>query len=203
MIINEIKIMRAICFPHIIELEAIYETDNSYYMILPLFKGGNLKERIRKSTFLSEKESAKILKVLLKSLNYLHAHQIMHRDLKPENILFKTTKFEVNDIFLADFGLAAYVGRNCHSIHRCGTPGYIAPEILYINEFSSAYDTKCDIFSLGIIFYTMVTGKLPYLAKNQEELLMQNSECNFYFNNSPFSIISDSGFLVNKPSLNL
>lgn len=167
-------------------------------MVLPIFKGGNLKDLILKSTFLSEKESAKILKVLLKSLNYLHVSQIMHRDLKPDNILFKTTKCEAKDIFLADFGLACHVEKSSYSIHKCGTPGYIAPEILNVKDLSSSYDTKCDIFSLGILFYNMMTGKLPYLAKNQNELLIQNSKCDFYFKTQIFSHISDNGFYFQR-----
>jgi calcium/calmodulin-dependent protein kinase I len=184
--------MRAISHPNIIPLEAVYETDNSYYLILPLLQGGNLKELIVKSGYLSEAECAKILRAILKALIYLHSKNIMHRDIKPDNILFKRTNFQDSDILLADFGLAAYTGINKCSIHRCGTPGFIAPEIINKKE-GVMYDNKCDIYSLGIIFFTMLCGKLPFTAIKQDELLAQNAVGFYDFKHHNFENATNQG----------
>ena len=186
--------MRLLSHPNIIPLEEVYETYNSFYLVLPLLKGGNLKEHIINSGHISESESAKILRAILKSLSYLHSLNIMHRDLKPDNILFKAAPFQDSDIFLADFGLAAFTGVNKCSIHRCGTPGYIAPEIL--NNTGEQYSSKCDIYSLGIIFFTMLAGSLPYLASRPDELLIKNTACSYNFNNSRFLSASYKGKIL-------
>lgn len=185
--------MRLLSHPNIIPLEVVYETDTSFYLVLPLLKGGNLKEHIIKSGHLSESESGKILRAILKALSYLHSLNIMHRDMKPDNVLFKSAPFQDSDIFLADFGLAAYTGINKCSIHRCGTPGFIAPEILNKTEDMLAYDTKCDIYSLGIIFFAMLSGRLPFPSNRQEELLVQNAAGFYDFNSYYFANASMKG----------
>ena len=81
---------------------------------------------------------------------------IIHRDLKPENLLLRTREGE--DLVLADFGLATFINIKQDDIlfKRCGTPGFVAPEILAYKEGDSFYDQKCDIFSAGVIFYLLL-----------------------------------------------
>ena len=76
----------------------------------------------------------------------------MHRDLKPQNVLCKANSL---DIVLADFGLATSVKNKSHTYYRCGTTGYVAPEVLTYKDGSKMYSEKCDIFSLGVIFYQL------------------------------------------------
>lgn len=188
--------MRQISHSNIISLETIYETKNCFYMVFPLFKGGNLTEYIKKSVFLQEKEASTILKVVLNCLHYLHDIGIMHRDIKSENILFKKQDFDENEIFLSDFSLAAYANKKGLTIPKCGTPGYIAPEILNAKDSQVTYDSKCDIFSAGILFYFMLTGKLPYSTNQKNQILDQNSKCDYFFKHPPFGEVSDGGNFI-------
>ena len=90
----------------------------------------------------------------------------MHRDIKPENILFRTDKiFNPNQIVIADLGLATHTDVPEYLYGRCGTPGFVAPEIFHCRKPSDRYGVKCDLYSVGITFFYMVTGSLPYLGE--------------------------------------
>lgn len=90
---------------------------------------------------------------LLKGLKHIHSKGIMHRDIKPENIMFRTKSAD-SEIVIVDFGLAVFCDSNDYIWYRCGTPGYIAPEIL-TNKQTKKLDPVVDIFSVGAIFYRM------------------------------------------------
>lgn len=150
--------MRHINHENIINLVEVYETTNSLYMILELLQGGNLVDHLKKNKKLSEKEAAIMIKSILKSLEYIHSKNIMHRDLKPENILFKHNidpKIVDNNIVIVDFGLAAIKQENNYLFVRCGTPGFVAPEVINLKESSEKYDVVCDLFSVGVIFHIL------------------------------------------------
>jgi serine/threonine protein kinase len=97
----------------------------------------------------AEEDAAVLISKLLVGLVYLHSMNVMHRDIKPENLILKEE--DGFDLKLADFGLAEYVNQKQHLFKRCGTPGYVAPEILD----DMPYDTKVDIFSAGVILYIL------------------------------------------------
>ncbi len=108
----------------------------------------------------------KIMKTFLEVLSFIHFHKIIHRDLKPENILLRSDNDDY-DIVLADFGLATYLDQNSILFHHCGTPGFIAPEVLNYSKDYPFYNEKCDIYSAGIIFYILYVyfkGNLGNLA---------------------------------------
>ena len=95
---------------------------------------------------------------MISALSHMHLKHIMHRDLKPENILCRS-KDKHYDLVLADFGLATFRDEPNMLFKRCGTPGFVAPEILLYDEDNEMYDCACDIFSAGVIFYLLLTGK--------------------------------------------
>ena len=155
-IINEISIMRALSHENIIKIYEVYETNSSFYMILELLKGGNLGEYIKVSARFQVIEIIMIIKALLNALKYCHSLQIMHRDIKPENILFRREDIKEKNICIADFGLATYTTVNEDLYKKCGTPGFVAPEILKQDKFyPQKYGCPCDLFSVGVLFHIL------------------------------------------------
>lgn len=88
----------------------------------------------------------------------MHGKNVMHRDLKPENIML-LRKGDLNSLKIVDFGLATYCNVDKFFFPKCGTPGYVAPEIANLTDKSKIYDKVCDVFSIGIIFFKILTGK--------------------------------------------
>jgi calcium/calmodulin-dependent protein kinase I len=104
-------------------------------------------------------------------LKYLEGENIIHRDIKPENILFRS-KEEGSEIALVDLGFATYVKDYNKLFTRCGTPGFVAPEVLH----DKPYNCKADVFSVGVILYIMLTGNVPFASKTYEGLVEANMD---------------------------
>ena len=100
----------------------------------------------------------------------MHKNKIIHRDIKPENIIFK--KSDKIDIGVVDLGFATYEEDYNKLFTRCGTPGYVAPEILN----NCSYDCKADVFSAGVIFYMLLTGKIPFNGNSYKEIVYKNTK---------------------------
>ncbi|EGR32072.1 protein kinase domain protein [Ichthyophthirius multifiliis] len=110
----------------------------------------------------------------------------MHRDLKPENIMFKE-KDKLDSLVIVDFGLAEIEDELPYLFNKCGTPGYVAPEIANYQEKSeNGYSGLCDVFSAGIIFYTLLFYKSLFIGKKFNEVLKLNKECNINFLDKSF-----------------
>lgn len=161
--------MRQIDHPNLIKMQEVFETDNSLYIIMNYYEGENLLELLKQKGKLDPDQGFTILKGLLEGLNYLHERNIMHRDIKPENILLQNK--DKRDPVLVDFGLATYVNQENKLFTRCGTPGYVAPEIANLKEKDVAYDEKCDIFSFGVIMHMVLLGKILFNGSNFNEML--------------------------------
>ena len=142
--------MRHLDHGQIIKLYEVYESSQHIYLVLELLNGGELFNKITKKTHYSEKEACTLMKKLLSALDYLHSKGIMHRDLKLENLILKEANNDV-DVKIVDFGLATILSSNDWLFKRCGTPGYVAPEILADEK----YDQKVDVFSAGVILYIL------------------------------------------------
>ena len=135
-------------------------------MVFELFKGGNLQHYIRKQGPLKEFEAAFLFKSILEGLVYLHEKNIMHRDIKPENILFRSNNQNNKDqIVLADFGLATFSNIEEYLFLRCGTPGYVAPEVYKASHPKDHYSEKCDMFSFGVTLFESLTGGSVHFSK--------------------------------------
>lgn len=132
----------------------MFEGENHIYIVLNLCKGINLLEYLKKNRLPGESKSLVIIQKILQGVHYLHKNNIMHRDLKLENIIINESAEDNQlEVFIVDFGFACFVKDYKTFFPRCGTPGYIAPEILK----GKSYNQKVDIFSVGIILFILLS----------------------------------------------
>lgn len=130
----------------------------------------------------------------------------MHRDLKPENMILKEKvqkgKLEQCNLKVVDFGLATRYDAKEYLFKRCGTPGFVAPEVINAPSNENIhYDAKCDVFSAGIIFFLLLTGKSPFEGKSFQEILNKNKKCVIDFSNKMLKRVSSSAFDLLKKML--
>eukprot|EP01017_Pseudomicrothorax_dubius_P023300 TRINITY_DN24955_c0_g1_i2.p1 TRINITY_DN24955_c0_g1~~TRINITY_DN24955_c0_g1_i2.p1 ORF type:complete len:169 (+),score=29.77 TRINITY_DN24955_c0_g1_i2:60-509(+) len=131
-------------------------------LVYELIKSGTLQDYVRAKRRLDLSTSLKIMKQLAEATFYLHSMNIMHRDLKLMNILISPSgEKEDVGVKICDLGLTTYVNEVPYIFHKCGTPGYVAPEI-FKSRPGVPYSVACDIFSLGVIFFSLLTGELPF-----------------------------------------
>jgi len=153
---NEIDIMRALDHDNIIKLHEVHESERSIYLIMELIQGKPLQEPLTKMTLKRDYSQAQIVEMIrsiLDALAYMASKGIMHRDLKPDNILVD----KMGKLKIADFGLATYIDVPEYIFKKCGTPGYIAPEVFKYDQKqpNTNYNDRCDVFSAGCIFFYM------------------------------------------------
>lgn len=178
---REVLIMKKIDHEHLIHLEEIYETSKRMYLVMELCDAGGVQKLLEQKKQFSEKETWTVIKQLAHAVAYLHDSDIVHRDLKLENILLsQPVGNELLNIKLTDFGLSYVrggVGSDSMMQSVCGTPIYMAPEV--IDDLG--YSQQCDIWSLGVIMYILLTGRPPFVAETEEKLyeLIKKGEVDF------------------------
>ncbi|CAD8078443.1 unnamed protein product [Paramecium sonneborni] len=206
-LLNEIKVMRRLNHPNIVKLHEVHETTNSIYFILDMIQGGELLQRVRETGFLPAETMQKLAFNLISALRHMHQNNMIHRDLKPENLLLKSTDNNY-EIVLADFGLATSLNEE-PLFKRCGTPGFVAPEILEYVDGLEFYCDKCDVFSAGVILYLLITGNPPFAGIDQKSILKSNKQCEVDFKDQQFRAAPIQmqnlieSMLVKKPSLRI
>ncbi|KAJ3321087.1 hypothetical protein HDV06_004645 [Boothiomyces sp. JEL0866] len=185
---QEIDILSKIRNPHIVSLVDLCTDKEHYYLVMDLATGGELFDRILSKGSYGEKDAAKLVAQILTALDYLHNIDIVHRDLKPENLLFRTES-EDSDLLLADFGLSRVVHQNEFLKTSCGTPHYVAPEILK----ESGHGKPVDMWSLGVITYVLLCGYTPFWGGETNSVpVLYNAIVNgkYEFDEENWSIIS-------------
>lgn len=158
---REISIMRRLNHPHIVKLYEVLATKSKIYCVMEFVKGGELFAKIAKGRF-SEDLSRKYFQQLISAVGYCHSRGVFHRDLKPENLLLD----ENGNLKVSDFGLSAVKDqiRTDGLLHTlCGTPAYVAPEILSKKGYDGA---KVDLWSCGVILFVLTAGYLPFNDPN-------------------------------------
>ena len=112
----------------------------------------------------------------------------MHRDIKPENIIFEE-KSNYKTLKIADFGLSTFQHKYPYIFSKCGTPGFVAPEIANLENKTIPYSSKCDVFSAGVIFHLLLTGDTLFKGNKFEVVLKNNKECDLDFNRPQYELI--------------
>ena len=173
---NEINILKQLDNINIMKLHEVIETPKYLYLIMEYIEGISLLDSIKKDEnhYFEEQKAIKIFTQIIKANIYCQSKNICHRDLKLENILIIK-----NDIIkLIDFGFAVKTDKETYQNLFCGSPSYMAPEIVNKEKYIAQYS---DIWSLGVLFYSMLYGRFPFMAKNQNDLFKKINEAKVEF----------------------
>jgi calcium-dependent protein kinase len=181
----EVSILSKLTHPNIMEIYEFYEDKANFYIVSELCKGGELFDKITEKGSFKESEACPIMLQLVSAICYSHANNIVHRDLKPENIMLDSTKNSNPIIKLIDWGGARYFSKNKKMSTIKGTPYYIAPEVI-----KEVYDEKCDIWSLGVIFYVLLCGYPPFNGDTDIEIIQNVQKGKFVFPEEEWGVIS-------------
>ncbi|KAM9060193.1 ribosomal protein S6 kinase alpha-2 isoform 2-T2 [Megaptera novaeangliae] len=145
--------------PNIITLKDVYDDGKFVYLVMELMRGGELLDRILRQRYFSEREASDVLCTITKTMDYLHSQGVVHRDLKPSNILYMDESGNPESIRICDFGFAKQLrAENGLLMTPCYTANFVAPEVLK----RQGYDAACDVWSLGVLLYTMLAGFTPF-----------------------------------------
>jgi len=183
---REIDIMKQVEHENILKLIEIYEDDENVYIVMELVDGSELFDRIVDKGYYSEKSTVHIIKQILNAVKYLHEKGIAHRDLKPENLLCSGSGSR-ETVKIADFGLSKIFSDNEDLVTSCGTPGYVAPEVL----MCESYDKSVDMWGIGIITYILLAGYPPFYAENDTALFEKIMNAEYDFDDECWDDVSD------------
>ena len=164
-ILNEINILKKIDHPNIVKIFEFYSNKSKYYLILEFCEGGNLYEFLDENK-LSEFQVIYIMFQILSAMNYCHNMNILHRDLKPDNILIKKSENGLCRVKICDFGTSYIFKKGEKQKEAIGTLNYMAPEVL-----KEKYNQKCDLWSCGVIMYILLTGRKPFVGRDDIEVM--------------------------------
>ncbi|XP_030621003.1 serine/threonine-protein kinase 33 [Chanos chanos] len=192
---REVSILKCVDHDHIIHLEEVFDTPKRMYLVTELCEGGELKELLQKNKYFTEEETRHIIRSLAEAIAYLHKKDVVHRDLKLENILVKSYHHGEDNgminIKVTDFGLSAQkggVGSENMLQSTCGTPIYMAPEVINGHEYSQ----QCDVWSIGVIMYMLLCGEPPFMSSSEERLFELIRKGELTFSSPVWDTISDA-----------
>ncbi|KAH1112527.1 hypothetical protein AAZX31_04G196500 [Glycine max] len=180
----EINFLSSVNHPNIIRLLHFFQDDGCVYLVLEFCAGGNLASYIQNHGRVQQQIARKFMQQLGSGLKVLHSHDIIHRDLKPENILLSSHGVEAV-LKIADFGLSRTVCPGEYAETVCGSPLYMAPEVLQFQR----YDDKADMWSVGAILFELLNGYPPFNGRNNVQVLRNIRSCTCL----PFSQLILSG----------
>lgn len=168
-VIDELMLLQELQHPHIVGFRDWFESKDKFYIVTQLATGGELFDRIVQQGRFTESDALLVVVQTLEAVLYLHERNIVHRDLKPENVLYLSTDQNSN-IVLADFGIAKKLqGPNDKLTLSAGSFGYAAPEVI----MGTGHGKPCDIWSLGVVTYTLLCGYSPFRLENVQDFIAE------------------------------
>jgi calcium/calmodulin-dependent protein kinase I len=195
MVLDELEMLQRLQHPHIVKFVDWFESRDKYYIVTELATGGELFDRICQQGKFTEKDASQTIKQVLGAVDYLHQNNVVHRDLKPENLLYLTKDLD-SDLVLADFGIAKTLGTKDEVLTTmAGSFGYAAPEVM----LKQGHGKPVDMWSLGIITYTLLCGYPPFRSENLQDLIDECSACRVVFHERYWKDVSDDAkdFIMN------
>ncbi|CAE6523682.1 AEG_G0049300.mRNA.1.CDS.1 [Saccharomyces cerevisiae] len=164
MLYEELSILQKLSHPNIVSFKDWFESKDKFYIVTQLATGGELFDRILSRGKFTEVDAVEIIVQILGAVEYMHSKNVVHRDLKPENVLY-VDKSENSPLVIADFGIAKQLKGEEDLIYKAaGSLGYVAPEVLT----QDGHGKPCDIWSIGVITYTLLCGYSPFIAESVE-----------------------------------
>ena len=169
---REVEVLRGIRHENVVELYGTYVTERNVFMVCELVRGGELLERVARAGSFTEDEARNVITQVLRAVAHMHSHNVVHRDLKLENILLSDDG-DAPKVKLIDFGLARFREASAPLRTICGSPLYIAPEILELETSANddeSYTTACDMWSVGVILFALLSGYSPFDHEDEAQL---------------------------------
>jgi len=171
---NEIGILKMLRHPNVVKLLETFETDKYHIIVMELCPGGDLLNYVRKRRKLTEKYAKFVFKQIMEGIAYCHENGVVHRDIKLDNVLLDGH----GNVKIADFGVSKKVIDNEILFEQCGTPAYIAPEIVRELGYKGF---PVDIWSAGVCLYAMLYGNVPFKSNQMDDMnqMIQGGDIEF------------------------
>lgn len=163
-VMQEVYILKKIRHSNIIRLFEVFQSPKHFLLVMEYADGGDLLQFVKKRQHLDEETAKRIFKQVVHGIAHCHCRSVLHRDIKLDNILMD----EEGGIKICDFGVSRLITKNQSIQEQCGTPAYLAPEIISDKGYRGYY---VDLWSLGVLLYAMLQGTVPFKAKSLESLL--------------------------------
>ncbi|XP_037078038.1 serine/threonine-protein kinase H1-like [Pollicipes pollicipes] len=185
---SELRILRKLRHPNVIQLIEVFESPEKLYLVLELATGGDLFDRIQSRGVFGEWDAARVLRMVLDGVRYLHGVGVTHRDLKPDNVLYYHPGAD-SKVLITDFGLAAARQRedDIYMYTPCGTPEYIAPEVVTRRP----YTCSVDMWAIGVMTFIMLSGTFPFENSSRLRLYKLIMRAKFSFEGEAWSTVSE------------
>ncbi|TPX38274.1 hypothetical protein SmJEL517_g00287 [Synchytrium microbalum] len=185
---REVRLMKLLYHPHIVQTLDIIETEEQIFIVMEYLAGGELFEYIVQQRMVKEKEARQFFRQILSAVSYCHQNSVIHRDLKPENLLLDAHK----NIRIIDFGFGNTFHRDRFLDTYCGSPFYAAPEMIKGVRYVGP---EVDVWSLGVILYALLSGRLPFDAQTMSDLYDHISKGEYQI---PSHFTSDMTHLISR-----
>ncbi|KAK1241670.1 hypothetical protein MKX07_007493 [Trichoderma sp. CBMAI-0711] len=202
MVYDELNLLQRLRHPHIVKFVDWFESRDKFYIVTQLATGGELFDRICDRGKFTEKDASQTIKQVLDAVDYLHKNDVVHRDLKPENLIYVTPDDD-SDLVLADFGIAKTLDSKDETLKTmAGSFGYAAPEVMA----KQGHGKPVDMWSMGVITYTLLCGYSPFRSENLQDLLEECTRGNVVFHERYWKDVSSDAkdfincLLVPEPS---
>lgn len=187
MVYDELDMLQRLKHPHIVRFVDWFESRDKYYIVTELATGGELFDRICEQGKFTEKDASQTIKQVLTAVDYLHRNNVVHRDLKPENLLYLSKQSD-SDLVLADFGIAKMLDTKDEVLTTmAGSFGYAAPEVM----LKKGHGKPVDMWSMGVITYTLLCGYSPFRSENLQDLIDECSNAQVVFHERYWKDVSD------------